>query len=35
MVRDRDNGIRAARNGHFVGKKMKVPMEQNSAVAAL
>jgi hypothetical protein len=35
MMRDRDNGIAAARSGRFSGKKMKVPLEQNSVVAAL
>jgi hypothetical protein len=35
MMRDRDNGIAAARSGRFFGKKMKVPLEQNSVVAAL
>jgi hypothetical protein len=35
MMRDRDNGITVARSGRFSGKKMKVPPEQNSVVAAL
>jgi hypothetical protein len=35
MERDRDSGIIIAASSRFFGKKMKVPAEQNRAVAAL
>jgi len=35
MVRNRDSGINIAASSRFLGKKMKVPAEQNRAVAAL
>jgi hypothetical protein len=34
MVRECDGDISIAASGRFVGKKMKVPSEQNGVVAA-
>jgi hypothetical protein len=34
VVRERDGVIRIAASGRFLGKKIKIPREQNGAVAA-